>query len=355
VAIVYPGDAEAWRSATPSNNRFAPLFAAFADAGIQAEPAVYHDEWCAAVLEQLLQVDAALVWVNPIEGGRDRSVLDAMLREVAAAGVLVSAHPDSILTLGTKEVLYQTRALGWGSDIALYRTLSQLKAELPSRLATGKARVLKQYRGQNGVGVWKVALLPQAGDDASAMGQTLPLPDSIVRVRHAQRGSVEEEMSLEDFFRICALYFAGDGRMIDQEYQQRLPEGMIRCYLVHDQVAGFGHQAINALYPAPAGAPPDAAPQPGPRLYYPPTQPAFQALKQRLEQDFLPAMQRLLALPTTRLPILWDCDFLLGPQGDDGADAYVLCEINVSSVAPYPDSATPLIVAATSAHLAGAP
>src|SRR5690349_3697629 len=97
VAILYPGDAEARRSATADNNRFAPLFHAFAASGIDAEPAVYHDDFCRAVREQLLRVDAVLVWVNPIEGGRDRMLLDTMLREVAEAGVFVSAHPDIIL------------------------------------------------------------------------------------------------------------------------------------------------------------------------------------------------------------------------------------------------------------------
>lgn len=47
--------------------------------------------------------------------------------------------------------------------------------------------------------------------------------------------------------------------MIDQAWQSRLPEGMIRCYLVHDKVAGFGCRAINALFLAPPGAPPESA------------------------------------------------------------------------------------------------
>ena len=50
-------------------------------------------------------------------------------------------------------------------------------------------------------------------------------------------------------------------------------------------------------------------------------------------------MQRLLDVDTDQLPILWDCDFLLGPKRDSGEDTYVLCEINVSSVSPFPDSA----------------
>jgi hypothetical protein len=52
-----------------------------------------------------------------------------------------------------------------------------------------------------------------------------------------------------------------------------------------------------------------------------------------------------------RLPILWDCDFLFGAPDATGSDTYVLCEINVSSVAPYPESATLPIVAATKAQL----
>lgn len=347
VAIVYPGDAAARHTATAENNRFAPLFSAFAEAGISAEPAVYHDDLRAEVRTQLLQVDGVLVWVNPIESGRDRTLLDALLREVADAGVFVSAHPDIILRLGTKEVLYTTRGLGWGCDSHLYRTLEQLSAELPIRLATGKPRVLKQYRGHSGIGVWKISL----PTDAPSMP---PRPDSVVLVRHAQRGSSEEELPLGAFLQSCAPYFVGEGRMIDQAYQERLPEGMIRCYLVHETVAGFGHQAINALYPASPGAPQGEAPQPGPRLYYPPTQPEFQAVKRRLEQEWLPALLRLLDIPTTRLPILWDCDFLLGPKDAEGADTYVLCEINLSSVVPYPDSATLLIVAATQKQIQAA-
>jgi hypothetical protein len=36
-------------------------------------------------------------WDNPIHEGRNRANLDALLREVAARGVWVSAHPDVIL------------------------------------------------------------------------------------------------------------------------------------------------------------------------------------------------------------------------------------------------------------------
>ncbi len=342
VAILYPGDREARQNATLDNNRLAPIFHALADRGIHAQPAVYHDDFREEVRRQLLSVDIVLVWMNPIQDGRDRTVLDDLLREVADAGVYVSTHPDVILKMGTKEVVYRTREMGWGSDTHLYRDLAQMCMELPARLASGKARVLKQYRGNGGLGVWKVSL---------AAATAAPQPDTMVRVRHARKGSVEEEMPLDSFFSICEPYFAGSGRMIDQAYQERLPEGMVRCYLVHDKIVGFGHQAVNALFPAPAGAAPDEAPQPGPRLYHPPTLPDFQRLKEKVEKEWVPAMQERLDINTARLPVLWDCDFLLGPPTASGDDTYVLCEINVSSVAPFPDSAPPYIAEAVLGRL----
>jgi hypothetical protein len=350
MAILYPGHAETRQDATPDNNRFSPVFQALADLGVQAEPAVYHDDFCAEVRQQLMQVAAVLVWVNPLEGGRDRTILDAMLREVAATGVFVSAHPDIIQKMGTKEVLYQTRDLGWGCDTHLYRTMDELRQTLPTLLARGETRVLKQYRGHSGIGVWKINLSSASAAHPQGDAHALPQRDTPVRVRHAQRGSVEEEMMLGEFFTRCEPYFTNLGKMVDQVYQPRLDEGMLRCYLVHDQVAGFGHQAINALYPPPAGGSPREAPQPGPRLYYPPTMPEAQLLKRKLEQEWVPAMQQRLAIEREQLPVLWDADFLLGLKGELGEDTYVLCEINVSSVAPFPDSAIPLLAKAAFRH-----
>jgi hypothetical protein len=324
IAILDRGDREARRRSAPEDSRFLPLFRALADLGAHAERAVFDEAYADEVRDQLLTVDAVLVWVNPQQDGRDRSVVDAILREVAAAGVFVSGHPDVIAKLGTKEVLYTTRDVGWGSDTHLYRDASQMREELPARLSGG-ARVLKQLRGNGGTGVWKVEL-------------DRPSP-TIVRVRHAERGAAEERMSVDAFVRRCEAYFESGGGMLDQEYQARLTEGMVRCYLVQGRVEGFGLQAINALYPPPSGEPVEAAPRPTRRTYHPPTLAGYQSLKQQLEEEWVPAMQRRLGLETRALPVLWDCDFLLGPKAASGADTYVLCEINASSVSPFPESA----------------
>jgi hypothetical protein len=344
VALLYPGDRAARTAMSPANNRFAHVAAALGEMGINAEPAVYNDDFADEVRRQLLAVHGVLVWVNPIEGDRDRTVLDAMLRDVEGSGVFVSAHPDVILKLGTKDVLYTTRHLGWGSDVHRYVSLDDLKRELPARLATGGIRVLKQYRGNGGNGVWQVEL-------AERTTKALPRADSPVRVRHAKRGSIEQTIPLGTFIDQCSQYFLGRGRMIDQEYQPRLQDGMLRCYLVHNEVAGFGHQAINALYPASDRANPASAPQPGPRLYHPPDRPEFQLARTKLETEWLPAAQSALGISREQLPVLWDVDLLLGPRDASGRDTYVLCEINVSSVSPFPESALPVLARAMAARL----
>jgi glutathione synthase/RimK-type ligase-like ATP-grasp enzyme len=348
IAIVYAGDREARQAAGPEKSRFLKLFQAFSEIGAHAECAVYHDDFCDEVRQQLLGMDAALVWVNPIEGDTDRAMLDAMLRDVAAAGTFVSTHPDTILKMGTKDVLVQTRSMGWGSDTCAYQSIDELTRGLASHLSAAKIRVLKQHRGNGGNGVWKVE---RARPDRSQQGMGTSSDEMIVRVRHAKRGSVDEIMRLGEFVERCSAYFERNGMIIDQEYLPRLPEGMIRCYLVHDKVGGFGHQAINALCPPPPGAPPEASPQLTPRIYHPASLPEFQPLKQRLEREWVREMQQVLDIRNEQLPILWDCDFLLGPKTASGEDSYVLCEINVSCVSPFPDSAVPLIAKATLASL----
>jgi len=335
VALLYPGDRAARDRSDPAESRFVSLFAALAAAGITAEPAIYHDDFATEVAGQLRQVDVVLVWCNPIEGGRRRDVLDAMLRDVAQAGSVVSAHPDAILRLGTKDVLVDVRDLPFGSDAVRVDSLVQLAQELPDRLRRG-ARVLKQYRGQSGIGVWRVEAIPGSSE---------------LRVRHAQRGCVEERLAMPELLQRLMPYFdsASGGHMIDQAWQPRIVDGMVRAYLVEDRVAGFGHQAVNALYPALAAEP---APDPGPRLYHDANLPKFQSLKRLLEGQWIELLRRQVGLAREELPLLWDCDFMFGQPTPQQQERFVLCEINVSSVSPFPPSATEPLVAAVKARIA---
>jgi hypothetical protein len=319
IAILWRGDETARRSATRDASRFKAVFAALADVGIDAEPVVYEDDVLEAVRGQLDTFDGVLVWVNPIHHGRNRANLDALLREVAARGVWVSAHPDVILKMGTKEVLHRTRRMGWGSDTALYRTAEAMRVELPSRLVAGP-RVIKRNRGNGGLGVWKVETIAS------------PRNRPMVRVLDATKDA-SEELALEELLERCVEYFE-DGCVIDQPFQARLSEGVVRCYMAGDRCAGFGYQKVKALVDAPA-----ARAEAGPRRYTSNADPRFQHLRRLMEDEWTPQLTSLLDIPRSELPMIWDADFMLGSPDIECTDSYVLGEINVSSVFPIPDQA----------------
>ena len=104
----------------------------------------------------------------------------------------VSAHPDVIVKMGTKEVLHRTRMMSWGCDTALYRTVEEMRVELPLRLAAGP-RVIKRNRGNGGQGVWKVEPLAS------------PSNRPMVRVLEAAKDTSEE--ALDEFLERCIEYF----------------------------------------------------------------------------------------------------------------------------------------------------
>jgi hypothetical protein len=312
------------------NCKLRGVFAAFRDFGVEAEPVVYSDDTVESVREQLLSLDCVLVWVNPIEQGLDRSTLDPLLRDVARTGVFVSAHPDVILRMGTKEVLVETRSMTWGSDTRIYRTADQLRTALPSRLAEAGSLVLKQHRGMGGNGIWKVERVD----------------DERVAVQHAVSGAAPETISLDDLFERCELYFAGTGLIVEQPYQPRLAEGMIRAYLTANRVVGFAHQYPHALLP------PDAEPGPSGKVFEPADEPRYAKLRQQLETAWVPDMQQILGLETASLPVIWDADFLYGSTDQNGDDTFVLCEINASSTFAFPEFAMPGVARATLAAAA---
>lgn len=335
VAILSRGDAAARRDATAQNSRFVRIFEALAAVGIQARPVIYDESFADAVREQLLAVDGVLVWVDPIHQGKTRVKLDALLRDIAALGPWVSAHPDVILKMGVKDVLYRTRHLGWGADTHRYDTAASFRSAFPPRLRAHGPRVLKQNRGNGGQGIWKVESLPGA--------------DGLVRVLHALRGSLPEEMPLDAFLARCEPYFGWGGCIIDQAFQPRLPDGMIRCYMSRSKVAGFGQQQIRALIaPPPEGVDSPEA-QPGPRVMHGPDAPQFQALRRLMEDEWTPGMMNTLDIDEGSLPIIWDADFLYGAKDAAGADTYVLCEINASSCFAIPEQA-PAAIAQTVKH-----
>lgn len=330
IAIVWRVDAEVRRAATPHNNRFKRIFEELEAAGISALPVVFDESFADSVREKLLATDGVLVWVNPIQDGKSRHLLNAMLEEVAAKGPWVSAHPDIIRSMGTKEVLYRTKHLGWGTDTYLYKSYTQLRDEFPGVLSRTGSRVLKQARGNDGYGVWKVELSTPAARN--------------VHVVEASGGAYSE-VSLDGFLEQCESYFDEDGFIVDQPFQKRVIDGMVRCYVAGDKVAGFAHQYPKGLLPLNHQRPH------ADKLMFGPGERAFAALRERVESEWVPRMMAELRIDRSSMPVIWDADFLYGPRNAANEDTYVLCEINVSSVFAIPDEAPREIARVTSERL----
>jgi hypothetical protein len=324
VALMWRGDARVPDQPTNHPARLAPFVAALKVENIEARPVVYFDNEIEGARAALLGCDGVLVWINPLQDGlHDRSKVDPLLREVAAAGVWVSAHPDTVLKMGTKEVLYRTRDLGWGADADIYRTYDEFALRFPVKLAVAGVRVLKPLRGNDGKGVRKVELIG----------------DGRVRVQEAFDDGTET-LALRDFLeRMRGAFGAG---LVDQAFQRNVAAGMVRCYMSRDRVVGFSEQAPRNLSPTverPSFGMNSAKAMHGAGAE------KFATLRASMENDWTPGMRRTLGIEKAALPALWDADFLY--RGPDSVEpsAHVLCEINVSSVLPFPDVAAPAIAA----------
>lgn len=305
-----------------TEEKYRKLAVHFVEKGFTVDSILYHDSITGTLEKELLKYSAILVWVNPIEQGRDRKILDTLLMNLSGKGCFVSAHPDTILRIGTKEVLYKIRETEFGGDTKLYDSFKDFKVRfLSSKDLTGM-RILKQYRGNGGSGVFKI--------------ETTGSSDNKIVVTHAKIGDKEKLMSVDDFFSSFESYFADNSMLIDQEWNQNIINGMVRCYLCGSKVTGFGYQEVNALYPLK---------NPSQRFYFSEDCGLFQDLKDIMEKKWVLQLQQITGVQNERLPVIWDADFFINKiNTENTSEKYSLCEINVSSVSPFPESSIPHIV-----------
>jgi hypothetical protein len=323
LALMWRGNWRAPEQATNHPERLAALVSALSALGVETQPVVYFDEDIEAARRALLDCKGVMVWINPLADGRDRAKADALLREISAAGVWVSTHPDATARMGTKEVLYVTRGLSWGGNIDLYATHDEFALRLPVKLAVAGARVLKPLRGNDGQGVTKVEA--EGGDR--------------VRIQSASDDRVET-LGLREFIECMREPFAR-GAMIDQPFQPNVGAGMVRCYMSFGRVAGFSEQKPRGEETRP-GAP--AFGMNSAKAMHGADAPHLQDLRGLMEEEWTPGLQRLVGVERDALPALWDADFLLRPADRPaGSPRFMLCEINVSSVLPFPEAAAPVI------------
>lgn len=322
LAIVWRGAPGTPIAQVPETSRLHPVALALQERGFDVEPVVYSEADSPWVRDRLSTCAGILVWVDPLTDGMDRRDLDAILCDLSSQGIWLGSHPDVIRKMGTKEVLYRTRNVGWGSDTALYESFAKFGHEFPRRLMASGTRVLKRQRGNGGQGIWKV---------------TLRSPNQVILQEATHRDATMSQTTLSEFMASCAPYFGNNGIVIDQAFQPRIVEGMVRSYMCGGELVGFARQYPKGYA---EGKPErDTFGLPAAKTMYHASETQFSRLRENLERLWIPEMCKVLALDYEELPALWDADFLFGPKMPSGEDTFVLCEINASCITPFPPQA----------------
>ena len=192
-----------------------------------AIPVIYRDEIADEVRAELLTVDGVLVWIDPIGRGEDRTRFDQILLDLSSAGVWVSAHPDTIALIGTKDVLYTHQVARLGKRRPSLRNTHRAAGSVARSPRRGSAGGEATARATQ----------------ASESGRSRCPPTPLDRSREPHRSSCTERntatptstrWSWPRSSTICAPYFANGGVVIDQAFQPRVTEGLVRVYLVID-------------------------------------------------------------------------------------------------------------------------
>lgn len=321
IALMIFGEPGSARNAL-TEEKYKKLAAHFKESDFNVDSVLYHDSISDKLAKELTKYAAILVWVNPVEQGYDRKILDALLSKLATQGCFVSAHPETILELGTKEILYKVKETEFGGDIKLYRSFDDFKRNFFSLKELTGIRILKPYRGNGGNGVFKIDVTSYKNDKIS--------------VTHAKGGDEQTVLTIDEFFAAFEPYFTTNDMLIDQQWNQNIVNGMVRCYLTRAKVTGFGYQEVNAFYPKKS---------PSQRYYFSEDCGLFGDLKSIMENKWLPQLQEITGIKNERLPVIWDADFFINNiNTKDTSKKYSLCEINASSVSPFPESSIPYIV-----------
>ena len=325
IALMIFGEPGSTRNAL-TEEKYKKLVEHLIERGFDVDSVLYNDTISDKLAKDLPRYNVILVWVNPIEQQGDRKILDALLTNLSAQGCFVSAHPDTILKMGTKEILYKIRETEFGGDTKLYHSLDDFKERFFKN--NPGIRILKQYRGNGGDGVYKI--------------NTTNFENNKISITHAKNGNEEKLVSVDGFFKMFESYFNTNSMLVDQQWNQNIVNGMVRCYLSGSKVTGFGYQEINALYPKTESNP--VFKKPSQRFYFSEDCGLFSDLRNTLEKSWIAQLQEITGIKTDMLPVIWDADFFINKINTENTnEKYSLCEINVSCVSPFPESSIPYI------------
>lgn len=295
-----------------------PIIDSLANRGWTSEVIFYRDEDRGEIYRHTIEKAGAYISrVNP-GNLRDETGYFQMLRELVRNGVAGLPHPDAMINYGAKNAVEKLKGTQIvPADVACYYEFETFKAEFPRSLARG-VRVAKQNRGSTGEGIWRVEALDTDSDGEGSIPLT-----ALVKCTEAKDNHVET-MPLAQFIDFCVQYLDGEGGMIlDMPFLERIKEGEIRVFMLRNKVVNIVHKK-----PAETADAFSATLFSGAKYTY--ESPEKWPELVEIVRKNVPVIQQRLG--NYDLPLIWTIDFILDSPDENGADQYVLGEINASCV-----------------------
>ncbi len=241
------------------------------------------------------------------------------LNELSKEGMQIHTHPDVMINLDFKDILYKLRDKPFcDKNTEFYRTFEEFEEIFPNRLKKEKIRVLKTNYGSTGEGVYLVRLQ----DDGSIIST-----EAVNNVKYYYDDIDDFLANFEDKFdddidESELVYFKGKSGFVDCRFLPRISEGEIRVLIINDKPVSIVHKKpqegeFSATLFSGAKYQYDKPNNPKWTDIVKLTTDAFEDIKPHLQgKDF---------------PLLWTMDYILD-YDENGKDRYILSEINCSCV-----------------------
>lgn len=276
-----------------------------------------------ALKEYLLKIgeEKEVILVSRINPGNLAQVdtYFEFLNELGKTGMQVHTHPDVMINLDFKDILYKLKDTPFcDPDTQFYHEFEKFEETFPSELQRDKTRVLKVNYGSTGEGVYLVSLK----DDGSIVST-----EAVNNIKYYYDDMDDfmanfEEKFDDDIDDDELAYFKGKSGFVDCRFLPRISEGEIRVLIINDKPASVVHKKpqegeFSATLFSGAKYKYESPDEPHWKEVIDLTVNAFEDIRPHLQgKDF---------------PLLWTMDYIMDFD-KDGNDTYILSEINCSCV-----------------------
>jgi len=263
----------------------------------------------------------SLIVVSRINPGNLKRVDEYFyfLKQLSDAGAEVQTHPDVMINLNFKDILYKLKDSPFCDNTTeFYPNFEAFETHFPHRLIKEKKYVLKVNYGSTGEGVYLVELK----EDGSIV--STEAVNNVKYYYHTMEeflGTFEENFD-DDIDESELHYFQGKSGFVGCRYLPRISEGEIRVLIINDQPMSVVHKKpkegeFSATLFSGAHYQYDTPNDPKWKEVVKLTLNAFDAIKPYLQGK--------------NFPLLWTMDYIMD-YDEAGNDRYILSEINCSCV-----------------------